>query len=57
LHDLKERDERDRNRSSAPLMQTKEAVFLDTDNRNIKQAVDFVLAEYQASIQKRENQQ
>ncbi len=57
LHDLKERDARDRSRTSAPLMQTKEAILLDTDHRNIDQAVDFVLAEYQASLKKHKNQQ
>jgi|TARA_B110000879_G_scaffold55528_1_gene78407 cytidylate kinase len=57
LHDLKERDARDCSRSSAPLLQTKEAVFLDTDNRNIAQAVAFVLKEYEVSLQKRNNQQ
>ncbi len=57
LQDLQERDERDKTRSSAPLMQTKEAILLDTDNRNIDQAVDFVLKEYQASLQKFNSQQ
>ena len=57
LQDLQERDERDKTRSSAPLMQTKEAILLDTDNRNIAQAVDFVLKEYQASLQKFNSQQ
>lgn len=52
LQDLKERDQRDRTRSSAPLMQTKEAILLDTDNRNINEAVDFVLSEYQATSKK-----
>ncbi len=47
LIDLKARDERDRNRSSAPLVQTKDAIFLDTDNRNIEEAVAFVLSEYE----------
>ncbi len=46
LSDLKARDERDRSRSSAPLIQTEDAVFLDTDNRNIQEAVAFVLSEY-----------
>lgn len=50
LHDLQERDQRDRSRSSAPLVQTKEAIFLDTDNRNIDEAVAFVLSKYQAII-------
>ena len=57
LQDLQERDERDKTRSSAPLMQTKEAILLDTDNRNIAQAVDFILKEYQASLQKFNSQQ
>lgn len=57
LQDLQERDERDKTRSSAPLMQTKEAILLDTDNRNIAQAVDFVLKEYQTSLQKTNSQQ
>jgi len=46
LADLKIRDERDRSRSSAPLIQTEDAVFLDTDERNIEEAVAFVLFEY-----------
>jgi CMP/dCMP kinase len=57
LQDLQERDKRDRTRSSAPLLQTKEAVFLDTDNRNIDEAVDFVLSEYHTLFQKRTFQQ
>ena len=47
LQGLQERDIRDRTRTSAPLIQTKEAIYLDTDNRNIDEAVDFVLNEYQ----------
>ncbi len=46
LQDLSERDERDRTRTSAPLIQTKDAILLDTDNRNIDEAVAFVLFEY-----------
>ncbi len=57
LQDLKERDARDSMRSSAPLIQTKEAILLDTDNRNIEQAVDFVLTEYQSMLQKQNSQQ
>lgn len=57
LFDLQERDARDSTRSSAPLIQTKEAILLDTDNRNIAQAVDFVLTEYQAILQKQNSQQ
>jgi cytidylate kinase len=52
LQDLQARDERDKTRTSAPLMQTKEAIYLDTDNRNIEDAVNFVLSEYQLIIQK-----
>lgn len=57
LQDLKERDARDKTRASAPLIQTKEAILLDTDHRNIAEAVDFVLKEYQASLQKFNSQQ
>lgn len=57
LQDLQERDERDRTRSSAPLIKTKQAVLLDTDNRNIDEAVDFVLQEYQTSLQKYHSEQ
>jgi len=47
LADLKARDLRDKTRTSAPLIQTKDAILLDTDNRNIDEAVAFVLSEYQ----------
>jgi CMP/dCMP kinase len=57
LQDLKERDERDRTRASAPLMQTKEAILLDTDNRNIDEAVNFVVKAYQTYQQKHNAQQ
>lgn len=57
LQDLQERDERDKTRFAAPLMQTKEAVLLNTDNRNIAQAVDFVLNQYYTSLQKTNSQQ
>jgi cytidylate kinase len=57
LQDLQERDERDKTRFAAPLMQTKEAVLLNTDNRNIAQAVDFVLKQYYTSLQKTNSQQ
>lgn len=46
LTDLKTRDARDSSRSSAPLIQTEDAIFLNTDNRNIEEAVAFVLSEY-----------
>lgn len=57
LQDLKERDERDKTRSSAPLIQVKDAIYLDTDHRNIDEAVQFVLSEYQAISQKHDIQQ
>lgn len=46
LNDLQERDARDRTRTSSPLVQTKDAILLDTDNRNIDEAVAFVLSKY-----------
>ncbi len=57
LQDLQERDARDKTRASAPLIQTKEAILLDTNQRNIAEAVDFVLKEYRASLQKYNSQQ
>ena len=47
LTDLQLRDSRDRERSAAPLVQTADALLLDTKNRNIEQAVEFVLNAYQ----------
>jgi len=47
LADLQLRDSRDRERSAAPLVQTADALLLDTTNRNIEQAVEFVLNAYQ----------
>lgn len=44
LADLQKRDERDKQRTAAPLMQTADAKRLDTDNLTISQAVDAVLA-------------
>lgn len=46
LHDLQQRDLRDSQRSAAPLIQTPDAVLLDTTHRTIDQAVEFVLAAY-----------
>ncbi len=46
LHDLQQRDLRDSQRSASPLIQSPDAVLLDTTNRNIEQAVEFVLAAY-----------
>lgn len=47
LEDLKARDLRDRSRDSAPLLQTEDAILLDTDDKNIDEAVAFVLKAYQ----------
>ncbi len=57
LQDLKARDLRDTTRGSAPLVQTKEAILLNTDNLNIAQAVDFILSKYQLFQQKQSSQQ
>ncbi len=57
LQDLKARDLRDSTRSSAPLIQTKEAILLNTDNLNIAQAVDFILSKYELFQQKQSSQQ
>lgn len=46
LRDLQQRDLRDSQRSVAPLIQTPDAVLLDTTHRTIDQAVEFVLAAY-----------
>ncbi|WP_047538541.1 (d)CMP kinase [Methylotenera versatilis] len=47
LADLQSRDYRDSQRSAAPLIQTADALLLDTTHRNIEQAVAFVLNAYQ----------
>lgn len=57
LQDLQKRDERDKTRKSAPLMQVNDAIVLDTDHRNIDEAVHLVLSEYQNISQKRNIQQ
>ena len=44
LQDLKQRDERDSQRSVAPLRQEADARLLDTTNLTIEQAVNQVLA-------------
>jgi cytidylate kinase len=50
LKDLQTRDLRDSQRSAAPLKQMPDALLLDTSNRSIQQAVDFVLDAYQKSL-------
>lgn len=44
LRDIQERDERDRERATAPLMPAADAVLLDTTNMTIEDAVAAVLA-------------
>jgi cytidylate kinase len=46
LTDLQQRDLRDSARSASPLTQTRDALLLDTTQRDIQQAVDFVLNAY-----------
>ncbi|MES2546339.1 MAG: (d)CMP kinase [Pseudomonadota bacterium] len=47
LADLQSRDHRDSQRSAAPLTQTADALLLETSERSIEQAVQFVLNAYQ----------
>ena len=47
LADLQQRDLRDSQRSSAPLLQTADALLLNTTQRTINEAVQFVLNSYQ----------
>jgi 3-phosphoshikimate 1-carboxyvinyltransferase len=48
LQDIKARDERDTQRSAAPLQQAPDADLLDTTDLTIDQAVQKVLASYRA---------
>lgn len=52
LLDLTERDTRDKNRSSAPLVMAHDAMLLETNNLTISQAVDNVLYNFQQKISK-----
>ena len=47
LYDLQQRDLRDSVRSASPLTQTTDALLLDTTNRNIEEATQFVLNAYE----------
>lgn len=47
LQDLTERDARDKNRASAPLLIADDSILLETDNLGISEAVDFILQKYQ----------
>jgi len=46
LYDLQQRDTRDSQRRASPLIQTPDAVLLDTSDRTIDEAVKFVLTAY-----------
>lgn len=50
LRDLQERDARDQNRASAPLVMADDAILLNADNLTIQQEIDFVLQNYQAKM-------
>lgn len=47
LQDLQERDARDKNRASAPLVMADDAILLDADNLSIPEEIDIVLHNYQ----------
>lgn len=49
LGDLQERDTRDQNRASAPLVMADNAILLETDHLDISEAVDFVLRHFKAA--------
>ena len=52
LHDLQLRDTRDSQRRASPLVQTSDAILLDTSYRSINDAVEFVLKAYKNKLQK-----
>ena len=52
LADLQTRDWRDSQRSAAPLIQTPDALLLDTTQRTITEAVEFVVTAYKSILQK-----
>lgn len=52
LADLQARDLRDSQRNAAPLIQTPDALLLDTTQRTIDQAVEFVLTAYKNNLKK-----
>ena len=51
LQDLLERDARDKNRASAPLLMAEDGILLETDHLSIVEAVERVLENYQRFIQ------
>lgn len=44
LHDIIDRDERDRNRAIAPLRQAEDAILLDTTKLNLEESLDAMLS-------------
>ena len=50
LSDLQQRDLRDSARNASPLIQTADALLLDTTRRTIEQAVEFVIMAYKNII-------
>lgn len=52
LLDLQERDARDKNRASAPLIMAEHGVLLETDNLDINEAVNFVLRHFETANKK-----
>ena len=52
LRDLQLRDTRDSQRRASPLVQTSDAILLDTSYRSINDAVEFVLKAYKNKLQK-----
>ena len=47
LQDLSDRDARDKNRASAPLVRADGSILLETDDIGISEAVDYILQKYQ----------
>jgi cytidylate kinase len=45
-----ERDARDKNRASAPLLMAEDGILLETDHLSIVEAVEHVLENYQALV-------
>lgn len=50
LKDLQERDARDKNRTSAPLIKADDAILLEADNLSISEEIDIILLNFQAKM-------
>jgi cytidylate kinase len=50
LRDLQERDARDQNRASAPLVMADDAILLNADNLTIPEEIDFVMQNFQTKM-------